>query len=720
MPNLPKHILVMLCLLAAALALRIADPVAVAKLRYLVFDTYQRLSPRPPAGSFQVRVIDIDEASLEKVGQWPWPRTRLAEIVERLTASGAKAIVFDLILAEPDRLSPDRVLEIFEVDGEKKRELVRLSQDLPSNDQKLADALAKAPAVIALSGVQDGTRALPQPKVSFAMAGDRPEQFVPHFPSATPSLQELVTSARGIGAANWLPAHDQVVRTVPTLVTLAGTLYPSLTLEALRVENRTSTVLIKSSGGSGLSAFGQKTGVEEVKVGNTVFETDGDGQVWLRFGFREGGRYLPAHTVLSGSYQDKEIAGKVVLIGASATGLMDLQATPLEAAVPGVEIHAQALEQMMNGTYLRRPAYAKGLELMFLLAVGLLLAGLIAGFGPAAAALAGAAALALITAVSWTAYLRSGLLLDPVYASLAALMIYLSGSLFGYIRAEAERHRVRTAFSHYVAPQLGEELADHPEKLKLGGEMREVTLLFSDVRGFSRLSEQMDAEELVRFVNQLFTPLSDIILEQKGTIDKFMGDAVMAFWNAPVAMADHADLACRAALRMQEAMADLNRDWAREAERDGRKFEAVSIGIGLNTGRCCVGNVGSPERFDYSLLGDPVNIASRLESETKTFHVPIIAGARTAELAKSYAFLPIGEVALRGKDKPEQIYALLGESSLAEEPRFQALLKQQTSLLQVLASGNKSQQNAALKAIPLQEWPEMKGLYSAYRRQAQL
>jgi adenylate cyclase len=712
----PKYLLVMLGVLLSALLLRILDPTPVAKLRYLVFDTYQRLSPQPENKSAKVRVVDIDEASLAQVGQWPWPRTRLAKLVDQLHAAGAKVIAADLLLAEPDRLSPAAVAKTLELPEPQAGELQDLVRGLPTNDKRLADAMAKAPVVLGVSGVGKGTVSVPESKARFAAAGDAPLQFVPTFPQATPSLPELVASARGLGAVNWLPAHDQVVRSVPTLISLAGKLYPSLTLEALRVGQDQSTVLIKSSGGSGIEAFGQKTGIDTVKVGKTVLQTTAAGQVWLRFGPHNPDRFIPAHTILTGQFEASEIEDAYVLIGASATGLMDLRATPLEAAVPGVEIHAQALEQMLAGTYLQRPAYATGLELGFMALIAALVMTLIHRWGPLMAAVAGVLALATIFVVSWQAYAGAGVLVDPVYPSLAVLMVYLSGSLFSYVRSEAERARVRSAFSHYVAPQLVEQMADHPEKLKLGGETREVTLLFSDVRGFSRLSENMEAEDLIRFVNALFTPLSEIILEEQGTIDKFMGDAVMAFWNAPVPMQDHATLACQAALRMQSKLRNLNTSWKADAAKLGHDYQPVQIGIGLNTGDCCVGNVGSPERFDYSLLGDPVNIASRLESETKTYQVPIIAGERTVSLAKGFAFLPIGNIQLRGKDKPETVSALLGDSDLAASQRFQSLLARQTAFLAALhdPKGTKAKSKALLKACEQEGWPELSGLFKAY------
>ena len=356
-----------------------------------------------------------------------------------------------------------------------------------------------------------------------------------------------------------------------------------------------------------------------------------------------------------------EIAGRDILIGTSAVGLLDLRATPLDSAVPGVEVHAQAIEQMLSGEHLSRPPFATGLELVYLVAAGAALAWLIGRLGAVGTAVIGAAAIVVLFAASWGAYTNAGYLLDPVYPSIAVLLVYLATSLTGYIATERERSRVRSAFGHYVAAPLVEELARNHDKLKLGGETREVTVLFADVRGFTNIAEGMTAEELIAFLNRLFTPLSDIILEERGTIDKFMGDAVMAFWNAPLLEATHAASACRAALRMQQKVEQLNDLWAAEAAARGQRVVRVHLGIGLNTGDCCVGNVGSPQRFDYSILGDVVNVASRLENATKTYGMPIIVGEKTALAARVLAFLEIASVKVRGKERPERIYALIGD-----------------------------------------------------------
>ncbi len=710
------HILLAAALLFAAVALRIADPEAVARLRLSVFDTYLDLAPRQLEPSLPVRIVDIDDASLARLGQWPWPRTRLAEIVDRLKADGARTITLDLILAEPDRLSPGEFAKLF-ADQPNLAPLVDQASALPSNDERLAAALAAAPSVVGLAGETAGNRPPPHPHVSFAIAGDDPLQFVPHFSGSVESLPVLTGAAKGLGAVNWLPSRDQVVRRVPLLLSIAGTLYPSLPLEALRLAMNETTVFVRSSGGSGTTAFGQRTGIEHVRVGKVVLPTDADGELWLRFTRPDARRYISAYRILDGTRDAAAIAGRDIIIGTSAVGLLDLRATPLDPAVPGVEVHAQALEQMLSGEHLSRPPLATGLELVYLVAAGLALAWLIGRLGAAGTAAIGIAAIIAVFAVSWLAYTNAGYLLDPVYPSIALLLVYLATSLTGYIATERERWRVRSAFGHYIAAPLVEELARNHDKLKLGGETREVTLLFADVRSFTGIAEGLSAEQLIAFLNRLFTPLSEIILEERGTIDKFMGDAVMAFWNAPLRDPAHAANACRAALRMQQQLAQLNALWSAEAAARGESVKAVQLGIGLNTGECCVGNVGSPQRFDYSILGDVVNVASRLEGETKGYGVPIIAGEQTTREAPGFAFLELGSVMVRGKERPERIYALLGDETVRQSDDFGKLCAAHACLIAALAAGGGEAASAALAECQEHGGTPLALLYARYARQ---
>jgi adenylate cyclase len=709
------HVLLAAALLLLAVLLRVADPEPVSRLRLSVFDTYLGLSPRTLDPSLPVRIVDIDDASLARVGQWPWPRTRLAEIVDRLKADGARTITLDLILAESDRLSPGEFAKLF-AEQPDLAPLIGQASALPSNDERLARAVAAAPSIIGLAGETAGADPPPEPHASFAIAGDDPLRFVTRFKGTVQSLPVLTDAAKGIGAVNWLPERDQVVRRVPLLLSIAGTLYPSLPLETLRVAMNETTVFVRSSGGSGIIAFGQRTGIEHVRVGKTVLPTDGDGELWLRLTRPDARRYISAHHVLDGSYDAKQIVGRDILIGTSAVGLLDLRATPLDPAVPGVEVHAQALEQMLSGEHLNRPPFATGLELVYLVVAGAAVAWLIGRLGAAGAAAIGIAAIIAVFAASWLAYINAGYLLDPVYPSIAVLLVYLATSLTGYIATERERSRVRSAFGHYIAAPLVEELARNPAKLKLGGETREVTVLFADVRGFTHIAEGLSAEGLIAFLNRLFTPLSEIILENRGTIDKFMGDAVMAFWNAPLLDEEHAANACRAALRMQQQLDKLNALWAAEAAASGEQGERVQLGIGLNTGDCCVGNVGSPQRFDYSILGDVVNVASRLEGATKTYGVPIVAGEMTMLAAPALAFLELTSVRVRGRERPERIYALIGDEDVAGSDAFAALGAAHARLLAALAKSD-----SASARVTLQECRELGGasLASLYAHFAQ-
>ncbi len=702
-------------LIAMATLLRAADLGPIARMRMAVFDTYQRLAPRASDEKKPVMVVDIDDASLKELGQWPWPRTRLASIIDRLGEAGAASIALDIVLAEPDRFSPRELARQLGTTGTLAA-LIEQAGKLPDNDATLAAAVSRAPVVLGVSGEPNVTgRKMPVPKAAFATSGDDPKEFVPGYPGGAPSLAELTDKSQGLGAVNWLPSRDQIVRRVPLLVTIDGTLFPSLSLEQLRIAEQTSTVFVRSSGGSGIAAFGKKTGIDSLRAGSKTFDIDPDGQMWIHFRHFDRATYISAASVLNGSIPNDKLTGRHFLLGSSATGLLDLRATPLDAAVPGVEIHAQALEQMLAGGGLTRPAWATGLELFFLVIGGALMAWLIQRAGPVTAAATGLAGMATVFAGSWLAFKGSGLLLDPVFPTLAIVSLYLTGSLYTYIKTEAERQRVRSAFGFYVSSQVVDELAGDPSKLKLGGETRDITVLMADVRGFSSLSEGMAASEVIAFVNKVFSPLSDIILEERGTIDKYMGDAVMAYWNAPVFDPKHAENATRAAYRMITKLDELNREWAAEAQAAGRTHKTVRMGIGINTGPCAVGNIGSTQRFDYSILGDPVNAAARLEELTKTYGVPIIAGPETAAGAKSWALLPLGSAMLRGKDNRINAFAVLGDEAAAKSIKFTELQLHHAALLAAIGNKDLKAASTALEKSRAINWPGFEKLLDRYR-----
>jgi adenylate cyclase len=377
----------------------------------------------------------------------------------------------------------------------------------------------------------------------------------------------------------------------------------------------------------------------------------------------------------------------VIFVGTSAIGLKDLRNTPVQDGVPGVEVHAQLAEQMLEQRFLARPDYADGAEFMYLAAMGLLMVVLLPRLSAGRMALVATILIGAGLIVPWLAYSRYQLLFDPIYPPVTLAAIYVSGTALAFMRTERERAEIRGAFGLYLSPDLVEQLARNPSLLQLGGEQREITVMFTDVRGFTTISEQFDPQGLTRFMNRFLTPMTDLILGLKGTIDKYMGDAIMAFWNAPLPVERHAARACDAALAMQSRLAVLNEEWKAEAEAEGRRHIPVNIGVGLNTGPASVGNFGSTQRFTYSCLGDDVNLASRLEGQCKTYGVGIIIGRKTREAVEDYATLEIDLITVKGKTEPERVYVLLGDASVTKTPVHAALVERQDGFLRLYRSG---------------------------------
>ncbi len=670
-------------LLALIVLVRIADPTPIVRLRLLGFDTFQLLAPRTYDPDLPVRIVDIDDASLERIGQWPWPRSVLADLTRKLAASGAAVIGYDIVMAEPDRPIGEAIRRLPR--NEAVAQVLAMVDQLPSGDDALATAIGEAQVVLGFIGA-DRRDAVPAQRASFAFAGDDPSQFVPGFSGAISSLPVLQEKAQGSGSLNWIPEHDQIIRRLPLLVRIGDAIYPSLAAEAVRVAQGASTFIVKSSGASGEESFGSQTGVVAVRAGAIEIPTDGNGELWIRFSPTDKRRFISAKDVLEGKVDRSEIEGRIILIGTSAAGLFDLRTTPLDPAVPGVEVHAQGIEQIVIGSHLRRPDFATGMEVFALIVFGALVAAAVYATGALFSALVGIGGVALAVGSSWVAFSGFGWLIDPVFPALSVTFIYIATTVYLYLRTEGERRRVRHAFSHYMAPAMVAELAADPSKLKLGGEMREVTLLFCDVRGFTSISERLDAEQVTRFLNRLLTPLSVRIMETRGTIDKYIGDAIMAFWNAPLDDSDHALNACRAALGMLADVERLNEEWAAEAAAENRVHMPVRIGIGINTARCCVGNLGSEHRFDYSVIGDGVNVAARLESASKTYGVAIVVGPATAAAVSQLALIELDFVTVVGRSEPVHVFGVIGDEGFKADPAGRELQVRHAAMLAAFRS----------------------------------
>ena len=399
----------------------------------------------------------------------------------------------------------------------------------------------------------------------------------------------------------------------------------------LRVAAEAHSYVGRGAGAQSETGFGKNTGMTDLRIGPLTVPTDAAGRVAVHFAPPPRNLYVSAKDILAGTFDRSLIDQNIVLVGTSATGVInDRQATPLAPNVPGVEVHAQLIEQILQGDYLVRPDWAIGAETLFALLIGIGLIWLLPRIGALPSAAVGLSAVIAAVAASWVAFQRANLLIDAVYPTLVLTLVYIVATLLGYLRTETRQREIRNAFSRYMSPHYVAELARHPEKLSLGGEMRVMTIMFCDIRGFTSLAEGMDAQTLTHFMNRFLSPMTEIITRHKGTIDKYIGDCIMAFWNAPLDDPDHAKNAVRAVQGMRRALIELNREWEAEAAMAGKPYSEVKIGIGLNTGECVVGNFGSMQRFDYSLLGDPVNLASRLESLGKVYGIDVIIGEETA------------------------------------------------------------------------------------------
>lgn len=680
-------VVVAMLVLLGALVLRVADPAAVTRIRDFAFDGYQRIEPRPYNPETPVRIVDIDEAALREYGQWPWPRSIIARLIEKLTEKGAAVVAFDAVFAEPDRSSPSRMVQDLAAftDAATLEKLASAAQD---NDKLLAEAMAQSRVVTGFGFDLRGSGSAPRTFHGVAFAGDQPSQFLPQQGGTVKSLEILEAAAKGNGSVN-TDLDTIVIRRVPMLFRVAGYegLFPALSIEALRVAQRASSYLIKSSGASGELSFGEKTGIVAIKTGNLEVPTDGRGRVILYDTGHQPQRFISARAVLKDELPTEKLEGQVIFVGTSAIGLKDLRNTPVQDGVPGVEVHAQLAEQMIEQQFLARPDYADGAEFLYLAAVGLLMVVLLPRLSAGRMAFVAAVLIGAGLVVPWLAYSQYHLLFDPIYPPATLAAIYVGGTSLAFMRTERERAEIRGAFGMYLSPDLVEQLARNPSLLQLGGEQREITVMFTDVRGFTTISEQFDPHGLTRFMNRFLTPMTDLILARRGTIDKYMGDAIMAFWNAPLPVERHAAHACDAALAMQARLLVLNEEWKKEAEAEGRKHIPVNIGVGLNTGPASVGNFGSTQRFTYSCLGDDVNLASRLEGQCKTYGVGIIIGRKTREAVEDYATLEIDLITVKGKTEPERIHALLGDADLAKSPAHAALVMQQAAFLNLYRSG---------------------------------
>jgi adenylate cyclase len=637
-----------------------------------------------------IAIVDIDDESLAKIGQWPWPRTILAQLVDRLTELGAVVIGFDVVFAEPDRMSPARAAESFTgLDATMRDALARL----PSNDTVFADALRRSHVVLGASGTD---RALgdsaddPGVKAPLVKIGGDPLPFLTSYPGVVRAIPELENAAAGRGMFSIESEIDGIYRRVPLVLAINHDLFPALTFDMLRVAT-----------GESVAVRTAPDGIEDVLVGPYSIPTDDRGRVWVHFSRHDPKLFISIKDVLDGKVDPERIRGKFVLVGTSATGLIDIKATPLEPALPGVEVHAQLLQTILSGTYLTRPGWADRAEIMLIGVVGLLMIILVPITGARWTLLVlGLIAAAIVLATVYF-YLDHAFLLDGSLSLATAALLYTVLVYANYSREESQRRQIRSIFNQYLSPAYVEQLAADPSRLKLGGDHRNMTFLFCDIRSFTAISERYknDPGSLTRLINRYMTPMTNTILAHSGTIDKYIGDCIMAFWNAPLDDQEHPRSACKGALSMLRELDQLNAVLTAEAAAGEAQHRAAAeaggdtlvqrrvytarldIGIGINTGDCIVGNMGSELRLSYTVLGDSVNLASRLESQSKNYGVVIVIGEDTERHVRDFASLELDLIAVKGRAEAVHIYTLLGDQEVAATASYKTLREAHDAML---------------------------------------
>ncbi|HUW49619.1 MAG TPA: adenylate/guanylate cyclase domain-containing protein [Sulfuricella sp.] len=665
-PALKKHVIPIAIGLAVLLVflLHAATVIEIPFVRHIEaisYDMRLRLT-MPRTVDRRIVIVDIDEKSLAEEGRWPWGRDKLGAMLDQLYDRYHVAVVgFDVVFAERDESSG---LEALERLGQK--ELKNLPQFQASlerlrprldHDRIFAQKLAGRPVVLGyyFTSNQDRVSGL-LPAPAFPAGTFKGSQIA--FVSATgygANLPEFQKAAHGAGHFNPLMDFDGVARRVPMLMEYRGAYYESLSLAVVRTLLGIPSVQ---------AVFGDdnRDALEWLRVGKINIPVDENVSALIPYRGQQGSfRYISAADVLHGRASAKDLEGAIVLVGTTAPGLMDMRSTPVGAVYPGVEVHANLIAGMLDHNIKQKPAFIMGAEIVEMLLLGLLLAFALPLLSPIRASFTAVAVLLLVIGVNLALWQYANTVMPLAATLLMISMLFMLSMSYGFFVESRAKRQITGLFGQYVPPELVDEMSENPGNFSMEGESREMTVLFSDVRGFTTISEGLNPKELSLLMNEYMTPMTRIIHKHRGTIDKYIGDAIMAFWGAPIKDPAHARNAMLAAMEMQQAMISLREQFK------ARGWPEIRIGVGLNTGTMSVGNMGSEFRMAYTVMGDAVNLGSRLEGLTKIYGVGIIAGETTQKLLPDMVFRELDQVRVKGKGEPVAIYEPIGLAGQADK-----------------------------------------------------
>jgi adenylate cyclase len=626
---------------AVLLGVRIDNGDTIKTLRYKTWDYFQQIHPRNSI-SDSITVVNITEDDLKRYGQWPWPRHIMAMLHAHIADAGAILVNYNILFAEPDRMSGVEYLKSMPMTNELREQLGSVLLD---TDGIFSNILKESGnAVILMSVKNDAGVELPSTTQIIEKGNVKPWLY--NYQGIVAPTQKISAGVAGIGVNVTSPEPDAVVRKMPVLIRINGKIYPSMLLENVRLLN----------GSKRIKVIAKEHGIDEVLVSKKAgVPVNHLAEMYINYADPEKYVQMSATEIFSNSFNENKIKGRIVVVGMDAAGLSVLKYTP-HGLTTDQMISAQALDTLLTGKLLLRTPQADTLEILFIGFLGLLMIILI----PRVSVLFSVPLLLFvmggISYASFMAYANKGFLVDPSFAVLYIFLIWSHSTYNNFATQSRLRKQIKKQFEHYLDPGMVKKLQKDPSLLKLGGETKQMTFLFSDIRGFTPISEKYkgNPEGLTKLINRFLTRMTDVIIKNGGTIDKFMGDCIMAFWNAPIANPKHKQMAIKSAIEMQTELVKLNKRLIAEG------LPQINIGIGINSGEALVGNMGSEQRFDYSVIGDAVNLASRLESSSKTLGKTLVIGEETRKtIENKFSFEYIDSITVKGKTEKIKVYTIL-------------------------------------------------------------
>ncbi|AYJ80047.1 adenylate/guanylate cyclase domain-containing protein [Aliarcobacter cryaerophilus ATCC 43158] len=596
--------------------------------------------------SNNVVIIDIDDISIKEFGQWPWSRNILSKIIENLTNSNIAVVGMDIVFAEEDRTSPSLIAK-----------KLGINKELENYDFEFAQVISKSAVILGYSfNIEDNNSSKNSPQIPAIFIEKNKNSDANYLIEAfgtTLNLPILQENSYSSGFFNIIPDESGVIRSVPLLISYNDTLYPSLALEIIRALNDTQKVFVNYD----------ENGVSNIQLGDFYIPTDKFGRIFINYrGASKSFQYISAKDIYNNNFKAEDIEGKIALLGTSATGLYDLRATPYENVFPGVEVHANVIDNILQGDFLQKASYLDGVNIVSIFVLAFFAFFLVSVTPFLLKPFVFLLFFSLYVVFSYHALFSYGLVLNIIFPLSSIVLAFVFSIIIDFFYNIKQEKAIKNKFASKVSKSVMDDILKNIDNNEFSAKNKEITIFFSDIRGFTQISEQLKAKELIEYLNAYMEPMSSIIIKNQGTIDKFIGDAIMAYWNAPLDVENHADMAVKASLEQLVALDELNRKFVKD------KLPTIDIGIGLNTGEVIVGEMGSSLRSDYTVIGDAINLGSRVESLCKYYGSKLnITNFTKDKLKEKYILRFLDFVRVKGKNQPVEIWQVIGTGEAQDE-----------------------------------------------------